>query len=219
LRTQASACLRRLGMTTLHTPHSPREMRGGYQAGDGRTTGMVGAQYLTQEHPKRDQGRVNSVHPERLDRCQCLRDDLLREDVGAWQISVLKILPSQDSDLLPKPSLVRITHSRGLRLMGLLPKNHLPKRGLFAYVSSSQGLAENYVPFVTSTDAPKRPAGAMQKPFRSRRKIPSNPRVDRAKVAHPCSPDGAGADGTRACENTVVWRVGQTRRLYLPTFS
>jgi hypothetical protein len=38
-------------------------------------------------------------------------------------------------------------------LMGLLPKNHLPKRGLFAYVSLSQRLVENYVPFVSATDA------------------------------------------------------------------
>ncbi len=36
--------------------------------------------------------------------------------------------------------------------MGLSPKNHLPKRGLFAYITSYQDLAENYVPFVTSSE-------------------------------------------------------------------
>ena len=51
-----------------------------------------------------------------------LRDDLLREDIGEWQISVLKKLTSQKSDLLPKPSLVKITHPwASLPLMGLLP--------------------------------------------------------------------------------------------------
>jgi hypothetical protein len=38
-------------------------------------------------------------------------------------------------------------------MMGWLPKNHLPKRGLFAYVSLTKALIEIYVPFVGATYA------------------------------------------------------------------
>ena len=66
----------------------------GNQSRDGRTAGMVRAQDLSQEDPKRDQGRVDPIHPERLDCRQRLGDDLLRKDIRERQVSVLKKLPS-----------------------------------------------------------------------------------------------------------------------------
>ena len=54
----------------------------GDQARDSRTTGMVSTQNLAQEDPERDQGRIDPVPPECLDRGHRLGDDLLRKDIG-----------------------------------------------------------------------------------------------------------------------------------------
>jgi hypothetical protein len=86
----------------------------GDQACDRRSTARVRAKDLPQEDPQRDQRRIDSVHPERIDRCQRLLDDLLRKDVAERQISVLKKLTLQKLHLMPKPSLVGMMHPRGL---------------------------------------------------------------------------------------------------------
>jgi hypothetical protein len=115
---------------------------------------MVCTQHLAQKDPERNQRRIDPVHPASADRCQRLRNDLLGEHIAEWKISILKKLPSEETDLLPKPSVVRIPHPCGLLASdGTLAKNHLRKRGLFAHVSFNCGLAEIYVPFVTSTGA------------------------------------------------------------------
>src|ERR1700676_177760 len=104
---------------------------------------MVRTQDLPQKDPERDQRRIDSVHPERIDRGQCPRHNLLREDVAEWQISVLNKLTPQKTDLLAKPSLVRMMHPwASLPLMGLLPKTIYASEASFAYVILSNGLAE-----------------------------------------------------------------------------
>jgi hypothetical protein len=115
---------------------------------------MVCAQNLAYENPQRDQRRIDPVQPARTDGFQSVRNDLLREDAAERQLSILKKLTSEESDLLLKPSLVRIPHPCGLLAGdGSVDKNHLRKRGLFAYVILIRGLAEIYVPFVDVTDA------------------------------------------------------------------
>jgi hypothetical protein len=89
---------------------------------------MVRTQDLPQEDPQRDQWRVDSVHPKPLDRLQCSLDEVFREDVGERQVAVLKELTPQKTDLLAKPTLVRMTHPCGLLAAdGFVRENHLRK--------------------------------------------------------------------------------------------
>ena len=63
---------------------------------------MVRTQNLAQEDPQRDQRRIDAIQPTRIDRCQSLRDNPLREHIAEWQISVLKKLPPEETHLLLK---------------------------------------------------------------------------------------------------------------------
>jgi hypothetical protein len=87
------------------------------QPSDSCTAGVILTQNLAQENPQRDQRRIDSIQKTRLDVCQCFRNRLLREDVAKRQISVLQKLMSQESELLLKSSVMKITHRRG-RLAG-----------------------------------------------------------------------------------------------------
>jgi hypothetical protein len=80
------------------------------QAGDGGAARMVCAQDLSQEDPKCDQGREDSVQPVLAERGQRLGNHLLREDVGEGQIFVLKKLTPKELDLLTKASLAKMAH-------------------------------------------------------------------------------------------------------------
>jgi hypothetical protein len=62
------------------------------QTGNGSATRMILAQHLAQEDPQRDQRRIDSIQPNRLDSCHRLHDDLLGENVGKWQLAILKKL-------------------------------------------------------------------------------------------------------------------------------
>ena len=80
---------------------------------------MIRAQHLTEEDPQRDQRRVDAILPYAFDRCQCLRDDLVRQSITKWQVTVLKKLTPEKPHLFAKPSVVRITHRwASLPMMG-----------------------------------------------------------------------------------------------------
>jgi integrase len=66
---------------------------------------------MRRRYPERYKRCVNGVVPHNTDRCQCMRDSLIREHIGEGQTFVLKKLAAKESDLLSKPSLVTITHS------------------------------------------------------------------------------------------------------------
>ena len=70
----------------------------GDQAGDGGAAGVVSAEDLPEEDPQRHERGEHPVEPG-ADRSQRLRDDLLGEDVGERQVTVLEELPSQAADL------------------------------------------------------------------------------------------------------------------------
>jgi len=53
---------------------------------------------------------TDSVIPNGVNCYQCLLDDVLREHVAQRQVSILKKLTSEKSELLSKPSLITITH-------------------------------------------------------------------------------------------------------------
>jgi len=67
---------------------------------------MVRTQDLPQEDRQGDQRRIDSADPESLDRCQCALVEVLREDIGEWQITVLMKPTPQKPDLLVKPALL-----------------------------------------------------------------------------------------------------------------
>ena len=90
------------------------------QASDGRTTGMVLAQYLRQEDPQRDQRRINSVEPDDAQRCQCLRYRSLGQHISERQFAILQELPPQKTHLLTESSVIRNRHREAsLPVMGV----------------------------------------------------------------------------------------------------
>src|ERR1043165_3356356 len=98
----------------------------GNQAGDCRAARVVRAQNLTQENPQSNERRINPIQPARANRCQRFSNKLLGEDIPERQISVLEKLMPQKIHLLPKPSLVKIPHSRGLLAVdGSVANSHL----------------------------------------------------------------------------------------------
>ncbi|MDZ4781441.1 MAG: hypothetical protein SGJ19_14415, partial [Planctomycetia bacterium] len=52
------------------------------QAGDSSATRIVGAQYLSQEDPQRDERRKDPIQPNHVDRIQCARDQFFRKHVA-----------------------------------------------------------------------------------------------------------------------------------------
>jgi len=95
------------------------------------------------------------VEPTDIDRCQCLRDNIVRQLISEWQLSVLQKLPSQENS--PVAETVRgykIASLGLLAVMDVLPNTIYASEALFAYVSSSKRLPKNYVPFVRHTSAP-----------------------------------------------------------------
>ncbi len=74
------------------------------QARDGRTTGMILAQYLAEKHPQRNQRRIDPVEPDDIRCFQCLRYSTFRQYIGERHLAVLEELPSQKTHLLAKPS-------------------------------------------------------------------------------------------------------------------
>ena len=86
------------------------------------TAGGVGAEHLSQEHPKCHESREDSVVPTCANRGECLRDDFRREHVRERQFSVLKKLLSQKSHRPLHPSLRKMPHPwASLPTMGVLP--------------------------------------------------------------------------------------------------
>jgi hypothetical protein len=75
---------------------------------------MIRAHDLAQKDPERNYRRIDSIIPNKAGCCQCLLDDLFREQIAERQITVLKKLAAQKSDLLLKPTLVTIAHRLGL---------------------------------------------------------------------------------------------------------
>src|SRR5207237_4845976 len=69
-------------------------------------------------------------------------NEVFREDIGKRQVAVLKKLTPQKTDLLAKPSLVRMTHRlASLPQMGLLGKTIFGSEAFFAYVILAKRLA------------------------------------------------------------------------------
>src|SRR5207344_777865 len=81
---------------------SPREAMSDEPSHCGATR-RVRVQHLAQKHPQRDQRRIDSVKPDDVDRCHCLRDDAFRQHVGEWKSAVLQKLTPQKTRLLLKP--------------------------------------------------------------------------------------------------------------------
>lgn len=64
-------------------------------------------------NPERDGVRLvlgDPIHHTDANRCQCSLDSVFGKHVGERQVSVLKELALQESDLLPKSSLIYISH-------------------------------------------------------------------------------------------------------------
>ena len=80
------------------------------QACDGRTTGMILAQHLPEEHPQRHQRRIDPVESDDIQRFQCLRYSTLRQYVGEGQVAVLQKLPPQKTHLFAKSAVDRKQH-------------------------------------------------------------------------------------------------------------
>ena len=74
------------------------------QARDGRATGMILAQHLPEEHPQRDQRRINSVEPDDVQCFQCLRYSTFGQYISERQVAVLQKLPPQKTHLFAKSS-------------------------------------------------------------------------------------------------------------------
>jgi hypothetical protein len=123
---------------------------------------MVRTQYLTQENPQRDERRIDPIQPAHIDRCQRLRDDPLSEHIGERKASILKKLPPQEPRLVPKQSLVRISHPwAALPVMGVLPNTIYASEACLPISLPAKDLLGNYVRFVNVTDAPSAVAHEM----------------------------------------------------------
>jgi hypothetical protein len=83
-------------------------------AGDGRAARMVRAQDLTEKEPERGERSIDPILPYTVNRCQSLRDKVLRQNIAEGKAIVLEKLVPEEIELLPKPSLVTITHHSGL---------------------------------------------------------------------------------------------------------
>jgi hypothetical protein len=71
---------------------------------------MVGAKDLTKKNPKRYQRCVDTVVPRIVNRIQSLRHSFTRQDVGEWQLTILKKLTSEKIELCSKQTFVRLPH-------------------------------------------------------------------------------------------------------------
>jgi hypothetical protein len=103
---------------------------------------VIRAQHLTEKDPQRDQRRINPIHPINIDRRQSVRHDRLGQHRAKRQASILAKLTPQKTRLLPKPSLVRISHSgASLPVMVVVRNTICAGEALFAYLSLNQRLA------------------------------------------------------------------------------
>jgi hypothetical protein len=71
---------------------------------------MICADDLPEENPQRHKRRINPVLPDHTVRRQSLSDTRLGQDVCKRQSSVLQKLTPQKSELLPKPTFMKMSH-------------------------------------------------------------------------------------------------------------
>jgi hypothetical protein len=71
---------------------------------------MVGAKQLTKKDPKRYQRCVDTVVPRIFNRIQSLRHSFTRQNVGEWQLTILKKLTPKKIELSSKRTFVRTPH-------------------------------------------------------------------------------------------------------------
>ncbi len=101
----------------------------GDQASDGGAAGVVGAEDLPQEDPERHQGGEHPVEPD-ANGGQRLGDDLLGEEIGEGEATVLQELAPETADLFADRFEVRIAHLGGLLAGdGTVASLHLRKGG------------------------------------------------------------------------------------------
>ena len=81
----------------------------GVQAGDGGPARVVGAEDLPEEHPQGDERGEDPIQPA-ADRGQCLRQELVGEDVGERQPAVLEELVPQEGRLSAERPGVGVPH-------------------------------------------------------------------------------------------------------------
>jgi hypothetical protein len=86
----------------------------GNQPGHGSATGMICAEHLAQKDPERHQRRKQALLPVGSHRLQSRGNRFRRQDIRQRQITFLKKLLPQKTDLLPNPSLLEIAHGHGL---------------------------------------------------------------------------------------------------------
>ena len=63
---------------------------------------MIGTKHLTKKDPERYQWCVNALVPRNFNRVQCLRHSFTGQDVGEWQLTILKKLTPEKLELCSK---------------------------------------------------------------------------------------------------------------------
>lgn len=126
----------------------------GDESGHGRSTGMVRTEHLPQEHPERDQGRVEAVLPRNINFLKRWRDRFFGEHICKWEVALLKKLTAQKSELFPKPTLAKIPHPEAsLAGDGWIDAPIIAKEALLPMLFRRNHFRDFYVPFGDATDA------------------------------------------------------------------